>query len=128
VRPFIAELRGGSSDARPVDDPMATVCASGNHHALVAPFVLERRGEYRTRSLQEPISTLTANDTTKALIGPPLVVDNNHRNRARPADESLPTLTTATTKALLAPYYSSGSGETARSAEEALGALTTRDR
>jgi hypothetical protein len=71
--PFIAELRGGSSDARPVADPLATVCASGNHHALIEPepFMLERRGEYRTRSLDDPMSTLTANDTTKALITPP---------------------------------------------------------
>ena len=29
---FIAEMRGGSSDARLVEDPLATVTASGNHH------------------------------------------------------------------------------------------------
>lgn len=34
VPPFITELRGGSSDARPVSHPLATVTASGNHHAL----------------------------------------------------------------------------------------------
>lgn len=34
---FIAELRGGSSDARRVTDPLATVTASGNHHGLVQP-------------------------------------------------------------------------------------------
>lgn len=33
--PFIAELRGGHSDARPVADALATVTASGNHHGLV---------------------------------------------------------------------------------------------
>jgi DNA (cytosine-5)-methyltransferase 1 len=33
--PFIAELRGGSSDARPVSDALSTVTASGNHHGLV---------------------------------------------------------------------------------------------
>lgn len=32
---FIAELRGGHSDTRPVVDPLATVTASGNHHMLV---------------------------------------------------------------------------------------------
>lgn len=32
---FIAELRGGHSDARHVDEPLATVTASGNHHMLV---------------------------------------------------------------------------------------------
>lgn len=33
--PFIAELRGGSSDARPVAEALSTATASGNHHALV---------------------------------------------------------------------------------------------
>lgn len=32
---FIAELRGGGSTARQVREPLATVCASGNHHMLV---------------------------------------------------------------------------------------------
>lgn len=32
---FIAELRGGGSTARPVAQPLATVCASGNHHMLI---------------------------------------------------------------------------------------------
>lgn len=32
---FIAELRGGGSDHRPVSDPLATVTASGNHHMLI---------------------------------------------------------------------------------------------
>lgn len=32
---FIAELRGGGSDHRPVTDPLATVTASGNHHMLI---------------------------------------------------------------------------------------------
>jgi len=35
VPPFIAELRGGGSDARPVHQALATVTASGNHHALI---------------------------------------------------------------------------------------------
>ncbi|MCO1581206.1 DNA cytosine methyltransferase [Crossiella sp. SN42] len=32
---FIAELRGGGSTARQVNEPLATVCANGNHHGLV---------------------------------------------------------------------------------------------
>jgi DNA (cytosine-5)-methyltransferase 1 len=35
--PFIAELRGGGSVARPVTEALATVTASGNHHGLVTP-------------------------------------------------------------------------------------------
>ncbi|MGW5421945.1 hypothetical protein [Streptomyces sp. NPDC003943] len=37
VPPFIAELRGGGSKHRPIAEPLATVCASGNHHGLVEP-------------------------------------------------------------------------------------------
>ncbi|MFE7547808.1 DNA cytosine methyltransferase [Streptomyces gardneri] len=37
VPPYIAELRGGGSKHRPVSEPLATVCASGNHHGLVVP-------------------------------------------------------------------------------------------
>lgn len=37
VAPFIAELRGGGSTARPVSEALATVTASGNHHGLVVP-------------------------------------------------------------------------------------------
>lgn len=95
--PFIAELYG-TSTARPVTEPAGTFTAGGNHHALVTPaggswnddarttdevlrtlttrdayalvqpFILERRGEYRTRSVDDPFSTITANETTKALI------------------------------------------------------------
>lgn len=95
--PFIAEMRG-TSTARPVSEPAGAFTAGGNHHALVQsyygntiearpasdalgtlttvdryallqdPFILERRFEYRVRGVEEPMSTLTANDTSKALI------------------------------------------------------------
>lgn len=126
LEPFIAELRGGSCDARSIEEPLGTVTAGGNHHALVDPsFIVERRGEYRTRGIDEPLSTLTANDTTKALLTP---AGGSWNDDARPVDEVLRTLTTRDAYALLAPYYTSGSGETARSALETLGTLTTRDR
>jgi DNA (cytosine-5)-methyltransferase 1 len=35
VPPYIVELRGGGSTHRPVAEPLATVCASGNHHGLL---------------------------------------------------------------------------------------------
>lgn len=75
VQPFIAELRGGGSDARPVTDPLATVTASGNHHALVcrgaapdgAPAgLLVRNNSARggrahlTTPASEPARTITA--------------------------------------------------------------------
>ena len=35
VLPFAVELRGGGSDARTMGEPLATVTANGNHHALL---------------------------------------------------------------------------------------------
>ena len=39
LTPFITELRGGSSDARSTTEPLATVTASGSHHALTTSKV-----------------------------------------------------------------------------------------
>lgn len=59
--PFIAELRGGGSWARSVAEPMATVCASGNHHALVMRNNTARgdAGQMST-PVDEPLRTFTA--------------------------------------------------------------------
>ncbi|MFC3982472.1 DNA cytosine methyltransferase [Streptosporangium jomthongense] len=102
--PFIAELRGGSSDARPVSDALATVTASGNHHGLVTPAAMVMRnftprgdaGQMCT-SPAEPLRTLTAN-------GKQSLITWDH---------------------LLVPYYGNG---TARPVREPIGTLSTRDR
>lgn len=57
---FIAELRGGSSDARPVSRPLATVTASGNHHALVMRNNSSRgSGAEHSTPATEPVRTIT---------------------------------------------------------------------
>lgn len=53
--PFIAELRGGSSDARLASDPLATVTASGNHHGLVTSYY----GKGGTTSTDDAMPTVT---------------------------------------------------------------------
>ena len=106
--------------------------------------ILDRRGDYRVRDLSAPLSTITANETTKALVieaagntydaadpkhprhGQPgaymrawpvtdplrtlhtsiskgLLLTNTFANRVRETSEAMPTLTTATTQALLVP-------------------------
>lgn len=122
--PFITELKGGACDARALTDPLSTLLANGNHHALTtAPFMLDRRHEYRTRPIDGPMSTLTANDTTKALITP---AGGTWNDDATDAMNVLRSLTTRDAYALVAPYYSGS--ETAQSAMDAIGTLTTRDR
>jgi DNA (cytosine-5)-methyltransferase 1 len=56
---FIAELRGGGSDARPVTDPLATVCASGNHHMLVRHNTARGNPAQMCTPVAEPARTLT---------------------------------------------------------------------
>ncbi len=57
---FIAELRGGGSDHRPITKPLATVTASGRHHALIMRNNTARsdQGQMSTPVL-EPIRTIT---------------------------------------------------------------------
>lgn len=66
--PFIAELRGGGSEARSIADALATVTASGNHHGLVAPvgvtehLLIPYYGTGTARSVLEPVGTLSTRD------------------------------------------------------------------
>jgi DNA (cytosine-5)-methyltransferase 1 len=62
---FLAELRGGASDARAATEPLAAVTAGGNHHGLVVPY-------YRTGTATptgRPVPTLTTVDR-HALVMP----------------------------------------------------------
>ncbi|MEV6880195.1 DNA cytosine methyltransferase [Amycolatopsis sp. NPDC051128] len=56
---FIAELRGGGSDARHVAEPLATVCASGNHHMLVRHNTARGNPGQMCTPVTEPARTLT---------------------------------------------------------------------
>lgn len=96
VTPFIAELRGGGSKARSVDDPMSTVTASGNHHGLVTPYYGTAAG---CKSTDDPIGTLTATDRYA------LIMRNNGggAEMSTPASEVMRTLTTAGHQSLLTP-------------------------
>ncbi len=88
--PFIAELRGGGSTARPTTETLATLTAGGNHHGLVVP------------------------------------AGGTWNEDARSTDDALRALTTRDAYALAVPYY--GTAETARPVDEPIGTLTTRDR
>lgn len=120
MMPFLAELRGGGSDVRAAIEALSTITAGGNHHGLVVPsggtwnedarpgsdplralttreayavvqpFIVERRGEYRTRSIEDALSTITANDTTKALLTPYYGASDT----AKPTDQPVGTFTT----------------------------------
>lgn len=94
AEPFIDVLRANAFGVS-IDDPLRAICAGGQHHALVEPFIL-----------------------SQASGGAP-----------RPVSRPFPTLTTGGQQgegtALIAPYYGSGSGLTAKSVNDPLDAITT---
>ena len=82
-----------ASRSRPSSEPLHTVVSSGNHASIVEPPFLTQFRE-RTRDVdpsREPLPTVVADGANHGLV-----MTNQHTNRARTTDESLPTLTTAT--------------------------------
>jgi len=83
--PFIAELRGGGSDARGVDEPLCTVTASGNHHGLVVPFTVDYHGNGRPSAATQPLPTVDCRDR-HALVRPDVEVDDCGFRMLTPAE------------------------------------------
>lgn len=125
MEPFIAELRGGGSDARPTADPLSTVTASGNHHALIMRNNGERGGHpaRHTTPASEYLRTLTANGPLPSLLMPYYGASK----RSQPTSEPVGTLTTVDRYALIQRHNSSkgDGGEMVTPASEYLRTLTT---
>jgi len=118
--PFIAELRGGGSVARPTSHPMSTVTASGNHHGLVVPYYGNSKIAH---SSQYAMGTLTTRDRY-GLIVPS---GGTWNEDARPTDEAHRTLVTRDSYAIVTRHNSSkGDGaEMSTPVGEPLRTLTT---
>ncbi|MEV6669945.1 DNA cytosine methyltransferase [Streptomyces sp. NPDC051162] len=70
--PYMVELRGGGSSHRGITRPLATVCASGNHHGVVtAPdMVLPYYGTTgSTQPAVRPLPTVTTKERHAAVYG-----------------------------------------------------------
>lgn len=93
---FIAELRGGGSTARPVVDPLATVTAAGNHHALVTPYY----GHSTASTTDDALPTVTAVDR-HALVMRNNTARGDQGQMTTPVTEPLRTLTTTGHQSLL---------------------------
>lgn len=96
-------------------------------------FIVERRGEYRVRDTQSPLSTLTANDTTKGLIleaaGNTYDMASGSGNRylrAWPVSDPLRTLHGTASKALLVPVEGRD-GKVAATVDSPMRTQTTRN-
>lgn len=73
--------------ARPAAAPMRTQSTRNETGVAIPPLMLDRRGEYRIRPMEAPLSTITANETSKALVVPL----RNH-GTAKPTDQPIDTV------------------------------------
>jgi DNA (cytosine-5)-methyltransferase 1 len=96
--PFIAELRGGGSTARPTARPLATVTAAGNHHALVTPYY----GNATPTPSERALPTVTTVDR-HALVMRNNTARGDQGQMSTPATEVMRTLTTTGHQSLLTP-------------------------
>ena len=123
--PFLVVLRRHMA-ARSIDLPMPTITAVGTHIGLAQPFMLGQLGERRPRSIDAPVQAVT----TIPRIGlvEPFVLAQAQGGVARPVSEPVPAIPCGGAHALIAPYYSGGSGTTCKSVDEPLDTVTVLPR
>ena len=102
VPPFVADIRGENAP-KGIDDPLSTMCASGNHHALILPYYSTGQAS----GTDEPLPTVTTIDR-HALAVPPFIVGYYTRLSGQQAavsgiDEALPTQSTQPRHYLVQP-------------------------
>lgn len=92
--PFIAELRGGGSDARTTAEPLATFAANGTHHGLVVPYYT---GSTTAYPASDPLGTIATRDHHA------LLMRNNTggAEMSTPVYEVMRTITTAAHQSLI---------------------------
>lgn len=117
--PFIAELRGGHSDAREASKPLATVTASGNHHALITPAGGSWNDD--AKPVDDVLRTLTTRDAY-ALLAP--YYTSGSGETAKTALDTMGALTTRDRYALV-QRHNDGGAEMLTPAWEEMRTLTT---
>lgn len=106
VPPFMVELRG-TNRAKGVDEPLDTIAASGNHHALMmgAPFLMSYYGSNgNQRAVNEALGTVTATDRHALVQVPFLLGYANGAGPAKTAIDPLRTVHTENGQALAQPH------------------------
>lgn len=123
--PFIVVLRR-HADARGIDLPLPSIAAMGNHVGLATPVLLGQHFDRRCQSIDEPVPTVTS--VARIGVVEPFVLAQGAGGAPRNATEPMPTIVGGGAHALVAPYYSSGSGETCKSVEAPLNTIPTKAR
>jgi DNA (cytosine-5)-methyltransferase 1 len=108
-------------DAKSVEEPLPTVCASGNHiaevRALLAPFIAKHYGGVVGHGVDRPLGTVTTVDH-HSLVGVTLAPEQ--------VAAQFPNATKIA--AFLGAYYGEGSGKVGHAISIPLPTITTVDR
>jgi len=67
--PYLVDLRGANAPRLPAD-PLSTVVGSGNHHALVVPFLSSYYGTGGGAGIEEPVPTVPTRDRHALVLAP----------------------------------------------------------
>lgn len=120
--PLLVPVEGRDGKAAIPVDQAARTMTTRNETGMA--FVVERRGEYRTRGVNEALSTVTANETSKALAF--IAELRGGGSVARPVSDPLCTVVAnGNHHGLVTTYY--GNGGT-RPAGEAVATVTATER
>lgn len=144
AEPFLAILRGTTdahlrSSIRSLDEPLPTLCASGNHVCLVEPFVIGQQSGATARGVDQPLPTVCCAGAIR-LVEPFIYIANHGEDlkrrgtvgrRVKSLDEPLPTVTTSGGLALCEPMIvqtdqTGGNGCYVRSIDRPLATVVTK--
>lgn len=107
---FIAELRGGWSDASSVADPLAAVTASGNHHGLTLPpgMLVRMNGDLAdapsmATPADGPMGTVTGAANQAVVPYPHFLTPYYGNSTPSPVSSPSPTVTSVDRCALIEP-------------------------
>jgi DNA (cytosine-5)-methyltransferase 1 len=130
--PFLVVLRN-NCDARSIDAPLPSLCASGEHVGLCEPFILPHQhgssGDHNVRSIEAPLPTITGT-SSDIFLAQPFLVNMKGKSTACSIDRPMPTQTAHSPHLYLAEPYLvkyNGTGG-AMSVEEPLDTVTGKDR
>lgn len=134
VRPFLTHYHGGEGGEKRTSGIMEPlpVCDCSNRYGLVEGFVIDMahtKANGVTRSIQEPLNTITCTHGTHGLVEP-LFIPQQSAGSVKPVSNPLPTISTAGAISLVEPliqaYY--GNNDQCKPVSRTLDTITTKDR
>jgi DNA (cytosine-5)-methyltransferase 1 len=97
---------------------------------VIPPFMLDHIHEYRTRGIDEPVSTVVAEGNHQSVVVPPLIIEMWNTSTASPVTDALATVVAGGNHHdLLVPPWLMGcyTPGTHRQLTDAIGTITTQD-